>query len=148
MLISRNSQGEKFGRQAQQVETLLKTIFLLTDTPVTVFILNNDQEVFNRTQQDLQDLCHCKAIHTWEVDAGIFLDTDIVPMNNIRNLWNFFHQFNSLQLMGMVAPENYYGVNNLPSFGPPGVGLNGGVALMNLTRMREMSGGGFTGSVR
>ena len=84
-----------------------------------------------------------------EVDAGIFLDTDIVLMDNIRNLWNFFHQFNSLQLMGMAATENYYGtVNNLPSFGPPGVGLNGGVALMNLTRMREMSGGGFTGSVR
>ena len=83
------------------------------------------------------------------VDAGIFLDTDIVLMDNIRNLWNFFHQFNSLQLMGMAATENYYGtVNNLPSFGPPGVGLNGGVALMNLTRMREMSGGGFTGSVR
>ena len=26
-----------------------------------------------------------------EVDAGIFLDTDIVRMDNIRNLWNFFH---------------------------------------------------------
>ena len=56
---------------------------------------------------------------------GIFLDTDIVLMDNIRNLWNFFHQFNSLQLMGMAATQNYYGtVNNLLSFGPPGVGLN------------------------
>ena len=64
MLIFHNSQGEKFGRQAQQVETLLKTIFLLTNTPVTVFILNNDQEVFNRTQQDLK---------AWGVDTESWL---------------------------------------------------------------------------
>ena len=64
MLISHYSQGEKFGRQAQQVETLLKTIYLLTDAPVTVFILNNDQEVFNRTQQDLQ---------AWGVDTESWL---------------------------------------------------------------------------
>ena len=57
-------QGEKFGRQAQQVETLLKTIYLLTDIPVTVFILNNDQEVFNRTQQDLK---------AWSVDTESWL---------------------------------------------------------------------------
>ena len=37
---------------------------------------------------------------------------------------------------------------NLLSYGPPGVGLNPGVILMNLTRMRAMSGGGFAGSVR
>ena len=64
MLIFHNSQGEKFGRQAQQVKTLLKTIFLLTNTPVTVFILNNDQAVFNRTQQDLQ---------AWGVDTESLL---------------------------------------------------------------------------
>ena len=64
MLIFHNSQGEKFGRQAQQVETLLKTIYLLTDTPVTVFILNNNHEVFNRTQQDLK---------AWGVDTESWL---------------------------------------------------------------------------
>ena len=63
MLISHYFQGEKFWRQAQQVETL-KTIYLLTDTPVTVFILNNDQEVFNRTQQDLK---------AWGVDTESWL---------------------------------------------------------------------------
>ena len=51
----------------------------------------------------------------------------------------------------MAATENIYSLVNknvLPYFGPPGVGLNGGVMLMNLTRMRRMSGGGFTGAVR
>ena len=37
-----------------QVSTLLKTIFLLSDTAVVdVFILNNDEEVFNRTVEDV-----------------------------------------------------------------------------------------------
>lgn len=49
----------------------------------------------------------------------------------------------------MAATENIYSnVDYVPYFGPPGVGLNGGVMLMNLTRMRGMSGGGFAGAVR
>ena len=51
--------------------------------------------------------------------------------------------------MGMAAVENVYSVvEELPSFGPPGVGLNAGVIMMNVTRMRSLSGGGLTGSVR
>ena len=51
--------------------------------------------------------------------------------------------------MGMAATENiYYTIKKFPYFGPPGVGLNAGVIMMNLTRMRYMSGGGFTGAVR
>ena len=49
----------------------------------------------------------------------------------------------------MAPTENiYHTVQNLPFYGPPGVGLNAGVMLMNLTRMRNMAGGGFTGSIR
>ena len=84
-----------------------------------------------------------------DLDSGIFLDTDIVLMDNIKNLWNYFSKFTSSQVMGMAATENIYNrVESFPYFGPPGVGLNAGVILMNLTRMREMSGGGLTGSVR
>ena len=51
--------------------------------------------------------------------------------------------------MGMAAVENVYSVmEELPSFGPPGVGLNAGVIMMNITRMRGLSGGGLTGAVR
>ena len=49
----------------------------------------------------------------------------------------------------MSPTENIYNtVEDLPYYGPPGVGLNAGVIMMNLTRMRHMPGGGFTGSVR
>ena len=57
--------------------------------------------------------------------------------------------FSPHQIMGMAAVENVYSVlEELPSYGPPGVGLNAGVILMNVTRMRSLSGGGLTGSVR
>ena len=49
----------------------------------------------------------------------------------------------------MSPTENIYNtVEDLPYYGPPGVGLNAGVIMMNLTRMRMMSGGGFTGAVK
>lgn len=84
-----------------------------------------------------------------KVDAGIFLDTDILLMDDIKELWEHFRQFSPSQVMGMAATENIYSsVDNLPYFGPPGVGLNAGVIMMNLTRMRRMAGGGFIGSVR
>ena len=57
--------------------------------------------------------------------------------------------FSPHQIMGMAAVENVYSVmEELPSFGPPGVGLNAGVIMMNITRMRGLSGGGLTGAVR
>ena len=49
----------------------------------------------------------------------------------------------------MAPTENIYNtVETIPYYGPPGVGLNAGVIMMNLTRMRYMAGGGFTGSIR
>ena len=54
-----------------------------------------------------------------------------------------------IQVMGMAATENYYSaIESFPYFGPPGVGLNAGVIMMNLTRMEKMAGDGFTGAVR
>ena len=84
-----------------------------------------------------------------EVDAGIFLDTDIILMDDIKNLHDHLKLFSPAQVMGMAAVEPDYGnMNHVKHFGPPGVGVNAGVALMNLTRMRLMSGGGFRAAVR
>ena len=79
------------------------------------------------------------------LDAGIFLDTDIVLMDNIKNLWSYFSKFNPVQVMGMAATETIYSrVEYIPYFGPPGVGLNAGVLLKNLTNVRRR----VSGSVR
>jgi len=166
-----------------QLNTLLKTIYLLSTTPVTVYFLHNQENIFKRAVLDVKEwgletqhkirlksvpisypqrldsmikefkTCSPARLFIHEmlpdVDAAIFLDSDVILMDNIQNLWNYFRHFSSAQLVGMAATENIYNeVKNLPYYGPPGVGLNGGVMLLNLTRMRAMSGAGFTGSVR
>ena len=60
-----------------------------------------------------------------------------------------YRNFGPSEVMGMAAVENLYGVvDHVPSYGPPGTGVNPGVMLVNLTRMRLMSGAGFTGAVK
>ena len=84
-----------------------------------------------------------------DIDSGIFLDTDILLFDDIRGLWSHFANFSPSQVMGLAPVENIYSTEeNLPYFGPPGVGLNAGVMMLNLTRMRHMAGGGFTGAIR
>ena len=84
-----------------------------------------------------------------DLDSGILLDTDTLLLDDIRQLWQHFRYFSPAQLMGMAAVENTYGrLDHVPSYGPPGVGLNPGVIMMNLTRLRLMSGAGLTGAIK
>ena len=82
-------------------------------------------------------------------DAGIVLDTDIVVMDDIGKLWQFFDKFDSQQMAALAPLDTHYSnVKNMPYYGAVGVGLNAGIMLFNLTRMRNMIGGGFTEAVR
>jgi len=86
-----------------------------------------------------------------EVDAGIFLDTDTVLLDDPALLWDRFQLFSPFTALALAPVEAHYSVvkaKPLPYYGPPGSGLNGGVALMNLTRLRALPGGGFTEAVR
>lgn len=75
------------------------------------------------------------------VDSIIYVDTDILFITDINNLWQLFKQFNSTQLAAL-APEHeaefmgwYNRFARHPYYGK--LGLNSGVMLMNLTRMRQ-----------
>ena len=81
-------------------------------------------------------------------EAGIILDTDIVIMDDIVKLWNIIYKFDNDQFAGIAPVETHYSNVLLPYYGPVGVGLNAGVLLFNLTRMRDMVGGGFTEAIR
>lgn len=175
--------AEESARQVIQAATLLKTIYLLTDSDINVIILNNEENLFSRILFQLQEwqmvigesfrvksmtvsypagleemqsmfrVCATARLFLHEMledlDSGIFLDTDIIFMDDIQHLQNHFRRFNPSQVVGMAAVEPHYSnVDHVDHYGPPGVGLNAGVILMNLTRMRLMSGGGFTGAVR
>lgn len=39
------------------------------------------------------------------IDSVIYIDTDILFLSNVRNLWRFFRKFNSTQIAAL-APEH------------------------------------------
>ncbi|XP_033108903.1 glucoside xylosyltransferase 1-like [Anneissia japonica] len=76
-----------------------------------------------------------------DVDSLLYVDTDILFIRPLESIWSFFKEFNSTQLAAL-APEHeiknigwYNRFARHPYYGM--TGLNSGVMLMNLTRMRS-----------
>ncbi|XP_076128213.1 glucoside xylosyltransferase 1 isoform X1 [Alosa pseudoharengus] len=74
------------------------------------------------------------------VDSLLYVDTDILFLQPVDEIWNFLSEFNSSQLAGM-APEHeeprigwYNRFARHPYYGKTGV--NSGVMLMNMSRIR------------
>lgn len=74
------------------------------------------------------------------MDSLLYVDTDILFLQPVEEIWNFLSEFNSNQLAGM-APEHeeprigwYNRFARHPYYGKTGV--NSGVMLMNMTRIR------------
>lgn len=77
-----------------------------------------------------------------DVDSIVYVDSDILFLQPVDLLWRFLSDFNSSQLAAM-APEHeepriawYNRFARHPFYGR--TGINSGVMLMNLTRMRSM----------
>ncbi|XP_050813429.1 glucoside xylosyltransferase 2 isoform X2 [Gopherus flavomarginatus] len=76
-----------------------------------------------------------------DVDSLLYVDTDVLFLRPIDDIWHFLKEFNSTQLAAM-APEHeipkigwYSRFARHPYYGTTGV--NSGVMLMNLTRIRN-----------
>ena len=76
-----------------------------------------------------------------KVDSLLYVDTDVLFLTPLESIWSFFHSMNSSQ-MAALAPEHedrqigwYNRFARHPYYGE--LGVNSGVMLMNLTRMRE-----------
>lgn len=76
-----------------------------------------------------------------DVDSLLYVDTDVLFLRPMDDIWSFFKSFNSTQLAAM-APEHevpkigwYSRFARHPFYGVTGV--NSGVMLMNLTRIRH-----------
>ncbi|KAG8510540.1 Glucoside xylosyltransferase 2, partial [Galemys pyrenaicus] len=76
-----------------------------------------------------------------DVDSLLYVDTDVLFLRPVDDIWKFLRQFNSTQLAAM-APEHeipkigwYSRFARHPFYGSAGV--NSGVMLMNLTRIRS-----------
>ncbi|XP_053614083.1 glucoside xylosyltransferase 1-like isoform X2 [Plodia interpunctella] len=76
-----------------------------------------------------------------EIDAMIYVDTDTLFLGPIDDLWSYFSKFNTSQLTAMAIEDENPNVSWYPRFAKHPfygkTGLNSGVMLMNLTRMRE-----------
>lgn len=77
-----------------------------------------------------------------DVDSIVYVDSDILFLQPVDHLWRFLSDFNSSQLAAM-APEHeepriawYSRFARHPFYGR--TGINSGVMLMNLTRMRSV----------
>lgn len=75
-----------------------------------------------------------------DVDSILYVDTDVLFLTPIENLWQKLYQFNSTQLASM-APEHeetntawYSRFARHPYYGL--TGINSGVMLMNMSRIR------------
>ncbi|CAJ1056286.1 glucoside xylosyltransferase 1-like isoform X1 [Xyrichtys novacula] len=76
-----------------------------------------------------------------EVDSLLYVDTDILFLRPVEDIWALLSQFNSSHLAAM-APEHeeprigwYNRFARHPYYGK--TGINSGVMLMNMTRLRE-----------
>ncbi|XP_018017755.1 glucoside xylosyltransferase 2-like [Hyalella azteca] len=79
-----------------------------------------------------------------EEDALIYLDTDIVFLRPIEDLWRAFKNFNDDQLLGAVTPlwrifsdKPFTELEKMANFA--GRGFNSGLLLLNLTRIRSQA---------
>ncbi|XP_053675771.1 glucoside xylosyltransferase 1 isoform X2 [Anopheles nili] len=75
------------------------------------------------------------------LDSVLYVDSDTVFLSPVQEIWAMFQNFNTSQFAGM-APEHedtnagwYNRFARHPYYGE--LGVNSGVMLMNLTRMRE-----------
>ncbi|KAL1478708.1 hypothetical protein MTO96_034902 [Rhipicephalus appendiculatus] len=76
-----------------------------------------------------------------DVDAVIYVDADVLFLSPIEELWKHFTAMNSLHLAALAPESEDYATNwyrrfaRHPFYQP--LGVNSGVMLMNLTRMRK-----------
>ncbi|KAL4718764.1 hypothetical protein ACJJTC_003361, partial [Scirpophaga incertulas] len=75
------------------------------------------------------------------IDSMIYVDTDTLFLGPIDELWDKFTKFNSSQISAMALEDDNPNVSWYPRFAKHPFygkyGLNSGVMLMNLTRMRR-----------
>ncbi|KAM3925594.1 glucoside xylosyltransferase 1 isoform 3-T3 [Leptodactylus fuscus] len=76
-----------------------------------------------------------------DVDSLLYVDTDILFLRPVDDIWSFLNEFNSTQIAAM-APEHeeprigwYNRFSRHPYYGK--TGINSGVMLMNMTRIRK-----------
>ncbi|KAG0710148.1 Glucoside xylosyltransferase 1 [Chionoecetes opilio] len=105
---------------------------------------------YPREQEDMRTMfrtCATERLFLPEMfpnlDAAIYIDTDLIFLRPPEELWQEFHKFDAVQVAAMAPCLYHYGTskNVVPYYGQ--TGLNAGVMHMNLTRMKNFPGKGW-----
>ncbi|KAL1464944.1 hypothetical protein WDU94_004544 [Cyamophila willieti] len=85
------------------------------------------------------------------IDSLMYMDADSLFLGPVYDVWSHFHQMNSTQMAALAIESEdlnsaWYGrFARHPYYGK--TGLNSGVMLMNLTRMRSFGWGNYLGPI-
>ncbi|KAH9502133.1 Glucoside xylosyltransferase 2, partial [Dermatophagoides farinae] len=76
-----------------------------------------------------------------DYDSVIYIDTDVLVFTSVHEIWSFFDRMNQTQMAAATYESEDFSSNWYHRFARhpyyPPYGLNSGVMLMNLTRMRQ-----------
>lgn len=108
------------------------------------WFLHHAAQIYSYMYQCVETVCAlCPAVQLIlkEVDSLLYVDTDIIFLQPVEEIWELLPRFSSTHLAAM-APEHeeprigwYNRFARHPYDGKTGV--NSGVMLMNMTRLRE-----------
>lgn len=109
--------------------------------PVGLPSTSNERSKFQVAAANRCALCPVFQLILKDVDSLLYVDTDIIFLQPVEEIWALLSHFNSSHLAAM-APEHeeprigwYNRFARHPYYGK--TGINSGVMLMNLTRIRE-----------
>ncbi|KAK9881749.1 hypothetical protein WA026_017270 [Henosepilachna vigintioctopunctata] len=138
VVIADENLFEKFREKLEEWKILTKDTFSYKVLPVN-FPVNEAEE-----WKKLFKLCAAQRLFLpdilKDVDSVLYMDTDTLFLTPVEKVWQFFHKMNSSHIAAL-APEHedpnvgwYNRFARHPYYGK--LGVNSGVMLMNLTRMR------------
>lgn len=139
VVIAETDLMEGFREKLDDWRTLLNESFDFEVLPLTFPEANRDE------WRNLFKPCAAQRLFLpsmlTHIDSVLYMDTDTLFLSPVSEIWKYFGQFNSTQLAAL-SPEHedpnvgwYNRFAKHPYYGP--LGVNSGVMLMNLTRMRE-----------
>ncbi|XP_045473386.1 glucoside xylosyltransferase 1 [Harmonia axyridis] len=138
LVVSDDKLIDRFKEKLGQWKTLTKNRFSYKVLPLT-FPVDEAEE-----WKKLFKLCASQRLFLPEllkdVDSLLYMDTDTLFLTPVEDVWDHFYKMNSSQ-MAALAPEHeepnvawYNRFAKHPYYGK--LGVNSGVMLMNLTKMR------------
>ena len=132
---------ETFDRELKLWPAWTQRWMMFTVHPISYPVNEDNKDWFKRFKPCSSQSLFLARILV-DVDALIYIDTDVLFLEAPENLWHIFNNFDESHIAALAfecgSEENCWYKNGLPYpyFKP--YGLNSGVMLMNLTRMRML----------